>query len=105
MAPGEASDHLGAAGMIRAGESKKMPPMRCLNPGCRKMLDAATALATGGIKPGDVSLCIYCGHLMVLGDNHRLREPTTAEMHDMAGDPRILQAQAARLTVMGTKRR
>ena len=88
---------------IRAGQSKHMPPTRCLNPECRKRLDMATAVMSGGIHPGDMSVCFYCGHLSVLGDDYRLREPTDAEIYDAAGDKRILRVQEARLAATRAK--
>ena len=88
---------------IRAGQSKRMVPSRCLNPECNKVLDMATAVMTGGINPGDMSVCFYCGHLSVLGEDHRLREPTAREMYEAAGDKHILKVQAARLATFKKK--
>jgi hypothetical protein len=47
-------------------------------------------------KPGDITVCIKCGHIMAFGDNLELRELTNQEAHDAAGDPDILAIQEAR---------
>lgn len=62
-------------------------------------VDAATTLGGPELKPGDISVCFYCGHLSALGDDGKLRPLTDAEMHAVAGDPRILEVQAARAAV------
>ena len=47
-------------------------------------------------KPGDITLCIYCGHIMAFADDMGFRELTGEEMHAIAGDERILKIQRAR---------
>lgn len=66
----------------------------CTN--CGKVNDAATAL-DGDIQPepGDVAVCLYCHHLMVYGDGLTLRDPTSDELIDMAGDPDVLRTMRA----------
>lgn len=87
--------------MVHIKPEPRLPEQTC--PSCGKRLDAATALERGGVRPGDVSICIYCGHLSILGEDNRLRPPTDAEMIEIAGDPRILRAQAARMATMREK--
>jgi len=41
---------------------------------------------------GDLTVCLYCGHLMVFGPNLSLRELTSDEMRDAAGNPEVLKA-------------
>jgi hypothetical protein len=43
-----------------------------------------------------VTVCIYCGHIMVYGEGLTLRDPTPAEMAEVAGDRRILMVQKMR---------
>jgi hypothetical protein len=47
-------------------------------------------------RPGDITLCLYCGHIMAFADDLTLRELNDEEAHDIAGDPRMLAAQWAR---------
>ena len=56
------------------------------------------ALAVGDDQapvPGDVTLCIRCGHLMAFADDLTLRELTAAEAVDIAGDPILVGASEA----------
>lgn len=46
-------------------------------------------------EPGDISVCINCGHIMAFADDLKLRSLTDQEMFDVAGDPRMLLAQRA----------
>ncbi|HEY2534508.1 MAG TPA: hypothetical protein VGJ20_42455 [Xanthobacteraceae bacterium] len=43
---------------------------------CGHVLDAAVAVESGGLGPwpGDITICIKCGHPMVLNDDMKLRE-------------------------------
>lgn len=45
--------------------------------------------------PGDVSICIQCGAVMVFGGDNALRRPTGKELLVFSSDPRIKKAQAA----------
>ena len=72
-----------------------VPKSKCLS--CGKALDGATCVGEKATpKVGDITLCIYCGHLMAFGDDMMFRELNDEEMHEMAGDYRILMAQKAR---------
>jgi hypothetical protein len=62
------------------------PASACVN--CGKIVDAATG--AGKPKPGAFSLCYYCGHLSVFGDDMLLRQPTSAEMDLIAGDETLV---------------
>lgn len=46
--------------------------------------------------PGDISICFYCGHVMAFADDLSLRDLTSEEMIEVAGDPDLLAAQEAR---------
>lgn len=77
------------------------PASNCLN--CGHKLDAATAVDNDDAdertlvpRPGALTICIACGHLMAFDLDMTMRELTSAEMHEMAGDPRILAIQRAR---------
>jgi hypothetical protein len=81
--------------MMRLGDSHVMSEMRCTN--CGKALDRAAGIDNDAQpEPGDASICIECGHLMVWDENLELRDPTDKEIYELAGDPRIIAAQRAR---------
>ena len=68
--------------------------------GCGKFVDAATGVF-GARTPesGDVTVCLYCGHLMVFREFRgrlQLDNPTDKEIHAIAGDKRILAVQRTR---------
>jgi hypothetical protein len=77
----------------------KLKPAACL--ACGAPLDAATAFAEKGHasepkpQPGDFTLCIHCGHLMVFTDDMRLRQPTRDELDEAAADQKITDASFA----------
>lgn len=68
----------------------------CLH--CGKILDAASGVDDDDMppKPGDVSICFYCGNIAVFGDNLLLRQPTDKEIIALAGDRQLLAVQRAR---------
>ena len=78
-----------------ADGTPKLAPTLCL--GCGWLLNASSP--THGRrnlpKPGNVSLCLNCGHLALFADDLTLREPTAAEN----AEPEIIalrrQAKAA----------
>jgi len=45
---------------------------------------------------GDVTVCLYCGHIMAFAEDLSLRELTNEEAREVAGDKRILAIQRAR---------
>lgn len=76
-----------------------MPKQACT--ACGKQLDAVSHVKGDAIPDeGDISLCLYCGHIMVFGQDLILREPTTAECSEIAGRKDILAVQKARWAVM-----
>lgn len=80
---------------MQTGTDHKIKESRCLS--CGKKLDGCTSVACDAMpSPGDVTICITCGHIMAFGDDLTLRELTDAEMYEIAGDERILAVQAAR---------
>jgi len=68
--------------------------------GCGKFVDAATGVFGATTpEPGDVTVCLYCGHLMVFREFRgrlQLDNPTDKEIHAIAGDKRILAVQRTR---------
>ena len=53
----------------------KLPQSQCC--ACGTTLDGAAGRAAP--KPGDFSICIYCGALSVFDEDLKLREPTQEE--------------------------
>jgi hypothetical protein len=80
---------------MKLGVDSRVPPSACLS--CGALNDAATGVNNDARpSPGDVTVCLYCGHIMVFSDDLLMRNPTAAEIHQIAGDPRILMVQRAR---------
>jgi hypothetical protein len=62
-------------------EGPNLPPSPCTN--CGKLVDSATALDGDHVpKPGDVTICLDCRHLMVFADDMTVRNPTDDEVRD-----------------------
>jgi len=76
------------------------PEQAC--PSCGKLIDAYSypGPEEHRARPGDISICMYCGHLMAFANDLTKRELTDEEAHAIAGDPRILALQRARKEVM-----
>jgi hypothetical protein len=71
------------------GKDHRVRESHCLN--CHEPLSGAFAIdADAHPKPGDVSICIKCGHVMIFGRNLGLRNPTKSEIREVAGDRRIV---------------
>ena len=74
---------------MQVRKTHRTKTMSCLN--CGQRLDACSAVgADAAPSPGDATVCFYCGHLMVFDVDLSLRHPTDKELHDMAGDPRLV---------------
>lgn len=62
---------------------------------CGNSLDACTGLnLENQPEPGDVSICGYCGQVMIFGVNLTLREPTLQEQKSLCKDSAIAHAQS-----------
>jgi len=73
-----------------------VPSVQCLS--CDKILDRASGVNEDDApEPGNITICIGCGHLMAYADGLSLRELTDAEALAIAGDKRILDLQSARV--------
>ena len=79
----------------RVGPSRQVPESPC--PSCGKTMNAALSVDGGDHpSPNDITLCLYCGHIMAFDERLHLRNLTDAEIKKAAGDPLILQVQRAR---------
>jgi hypothetical protein len=67
-------------------------------PSCGKHLDACSGVEAGGRSPspGDITICLYCGHVMAFSDTLGLRDLTDDERRETAHDSRLLAIQKAR---------
>jgi hypothetical protein len=92
-----ARNHLEEANMTGQTEAHRLPEQHCSS--CGNKLNAATFVGPDDPppRPGDASLCLYCGHLSVYGDDLILRPLTSAEMYAVAGNPLLLSAQRLRV--------
>lgn len=73
---------------------------------CCGMPNNAASGVTGGKypNPGDISVCLHCGHVAAFGDDLRHRELNDAEARYVAGNKEILALQKARGYVMSKKK-
>lgn len=82
---------------MKTGDSVRMGKATCLN--CAAELDGATGLDVKGAvrpAPGDFTVCLYCGHLMVFDEALQFRELTAKELFEMAADRRLVEVSRAR---------
>jgi hypothetical protein len=80
---------------VYVGRKTRVPEAACL--GCGKVMDAASGLGTKRKpKPGNIGVCLYCGHLQAYGWDLKFRPLTDEEMLEIAGDERIVAANTAR---------
>jgi hypothetical protein len=77
---------------LYVGRDTRHAESACL--GCGKVIDAATGIGhKRRPKPGDITICLSCGHLQAYDWGMRLRALTDKEMFDVAGDEQILAIQ------------
>ena len=64
----------------------RVPEQRCVQ--CGHRLDAASHAFDDDPPPvpGDVSICVHCGHLRLYADDLTLRDATAAELDDLMRD-------------------
>ena len=71
------------------------------SPSCGTRLDAATNVtSTQRPDPGDLTVCLRCGHLLAFDEQLKLRELNDAEIREAAGDRRLLAIQRVRTLVL-----
>jgi hypothetical protein len=76
----------------------RTPPMACLD--CGKVLVTAACIdGDARPRPGDITICLNCGHLMAFGEGLRVRSLTDAEIVDVAGDRTVVVALQARAAI------
>lgn len=71
---------------------KKIGTSYCLN--CGKKLNAcSSATAESMPNPGDITICLYCGHIMSFSDDMSLCELNDDQIKEIAGNPDIIKHQ------------
>jgi hypothetical protein len=70
----------------------RLKPSACL--GCGRLLDGATVTDGEDRRPhpGAVSVCFYCGHVQIFGDDMGFRQLTDDEVIEIAGHPELVMA-------------
>jgi len=59
-------------------------------PGCNEQLDCAAPVSSErAVKPGDYSVCIYCGCFLRFGSEMRVRLLTILEVAELPDERRI----------------
>ena len=72
---------------------------KCLN--CDYKFDAATSMFNEAQpKPGDITVCLRCGHIMAFTKSLAVRNLTNQEKREVTGDPRIQLLEEARRVIM-----
>lgn len=84
---------------MQLSDGWSMPDANC--PECGQKFDMAAMVDDDKNqrrpRHGDITVCIGCGHLMAFGEGLALRPLTDSEMIYIAGDPRLINLQRARL--------
>jgi hypothetical protein len=71
-------------------------PLKCVCTACgTDHTHAGTMESTRAPEPGDIMICIQCQHIMIIGSNMHLRDPTAAEAYQIAGDRDLIRYQRA----------
>lgn len=73
----------------------EIPTAYC--PSCKTQLDCASDMkAANKPKPGDYTVCIRCGHILIFGAGLKLRELNDSEIVQIAGERHLIEIQKAR---------
>src|SRR5215469_15545406 len=80
-----------------------IPKVKCLK--CGYKMDATTH-AYGNRRPheGDISMCLFCGQLMLFNADLTLRLPTNEENRELRSNPDVIKADIVRASVMANKK-
>jgi hypothetical protein len=82
----------------RLDDAHRHPPVACL--GCGKALDSASGMDKAAPSAGDISMCMYCGHMAKFVDSDTIRQLTGAELIEVCAHPIITRAQRVRAAFM-----
>lgn len=84
----------------KVGEANKIKEASCFACGHKMDRTSCVGEVIEKPKPGSITICIKCGHVMAFDDDIALRELTEFEAIGVAGHPIILAVQKARGYVM-----
>lgn len=83
-------------------EHFRTPESQC--PGCNHALDSVApdpSAPRDRAKPGDLTICFYCGSILIFGEDLRVRFPTHEEKVEVIQDPGIYRPlQAAQQQIL-----
>jgi hypothetical protein len=71
----------------------RAPSTTC--PNCHESITGAGVVVEEEVRPpepGDIAICFYCRHIAIYDDALQIRDPTDAEVVEIAGDPEIIFA-------------
>lgn len=72
----------------------RTPDCKCLD--CGMLISAASTCEDERVpSPGDISICIHCGHIMIFNEDLTVRALTDAEVIEVAGNQEIILYQKA----------
>ena len=75
-------------------KTTRFPPTPCVE--CGALNDSAARLEDDCVpKPGDMTICFDCHHLMVFADDMTTRNPTDEEIVAIAGDEDVIRHMRA----------
>jgi hypothetical protein len=76
---------------MREMRQARTPPSDCLSCGYRMDAAGPAYERDATPRPGDITMCLACGHLMAFERGMTLRDLTPEEQADAQTDPRILK--------------
>lgn len=80
------------------------PEQKCSKCGYR-MDCASEAFGDKTPRPGDISICISCGHATIFIEDLTRREPTPGEARLISLTPEVMEVQLARAHCVGDRLR
>lgn len=69
--------------------TQKITPLTCTN--CGQVMDGSTSYVDKQIEPGNIGICLYCRHFMIVDDNMQFRNLNDEEIVEIAGQPELLK--------------
>ena len=71
--------------LLPVGETTSIAEQQC--PTCHEVLDATTAHSGSALPtPGDPTICLYCGEILIFGAGLQMRLPSGSELRDLQAD-------------------
>lgn len=83
-------------------EEIRIPDHKCSK--CGYLMDATThAYGNELPNPGDISMCLSCGHATLFDHDLQQREPTREEALRISLIPEVMKAQLVRANMVGDR--